>query len=60
MSEVRLHRLGQERKKVFESDFDRIYDLYKKKAEMSGYWGELKFIKERNNIIIYSIILFDY
>jgi hypothetical protein len=56
MSEVRLHKLGVEKCRVFEMNFDEVYDHYKQKAEDEGYLGDLKFIKERGKIIIYSII----
>jgi hypothetical protein len=51
--ENNLHKLGQEKIKIFQSDFDKLYDWYKLKAEKAGYFGELKFIKERGKIIIY-------
>lgn len=54
--EIRLHKIGTEKIKVFENNFDKVYDYYKRKAEDSGYWGELKFVKERGKIIIYVII----
>lgn len=55
-NEIRLHKLGVEKVKVFNKEFDRVYDYYKQKAESSGYHGELKFIKEHGKIIIYTII----
>ena len=55
-NEIRLHKLGIEKVKIFNKEFDRVYDYYKQKAEDSGYHGELKFIKERGKVIIYSII----
>ena len=54
--EIRLHKIGTEKIKVFENNFDKVYDYYKRKAEDSGYWGELKFVKERGKIIIYAVI----
>lgn len=56
MSDVRLHKLGIEKVRVFEINFDEFYDYYKQKAEDSGYLGDLKFIKEKGKIIIYSVI----
>jgi hypothetical protein len=53
MNELRLHRLGLEKVKTFENNFDRLYDEYKQKAKNSGYHGDLKFVKERGKIIIY-------
>ena len=55
-NEIRLRRIGTEKAKVFDSNFDKVYDYYKEKAEKIGYWGELKFIRERNKVIIYTII----
>jgi hypothetical protein len=54
--EIRLHKIGSEKIKVFENNFDKVYDYYKEKAENSGYWGELKFIKERSKVIIFVVI----
>jgi len=51
--ELRLHRIGTEKIKVFENNFDKVYDYYKQKAISNGYWGDLKFIKERGKVIIY-------
>lgn len=56
MDEIRLHKVGSEKLKVFENNFDKVYDYYKQKAEESGYWGELKFVKEKGKVIIYAII----
>lgn len=56
MTDVRLHRLGAEKIKVFESNFDKVFDYYKDKAVENGYFGDLKFIKERGKIIIYAVI----
>jgi hypothetical protein len=53
---IRLHKLGVEKSRIFEINFDEIYDHYKQKAEDAGYFGDLKFVKERGKIIIYSII----
>lgn len=56
MDDIRLHKIGTEKVKVFENCFDKVYDYYKQKAEDSGYWGELKFIKEKGKIIVYTVI----
>lgn len=56
MDEIRLHKVGSEKLKVFENNFDKVYDYYKQKAEESGYWGELKFVKEKGKVIIYAIM----
>ena len=50
---MRLYRIGSEKIKNFDKNFDQLCDNYKKKAMDSGYHGDLKFIKEHNKIIIY-------
>lgn len=55
-NEFRLRKIGIEKNKAFEKDFDGLYDYYKNKAEEMGYWGDLKFIKEKGKVIIYTII----
>ena len=54
--EQRLRKLGIEKKLDLDVNFDIIYDKYKKKAEDEGYFGELKFVKEHANIIVYVVI----
>lgn len=54
--ETRLRKIGTEKRKSFDKDFDGLYDFYKNKAEDMGYFGELKFIKERGKVLIYTII----
>ena len=51
-----LKKLGIEKVKVVNKDFDNIYDSYTKKAKELGYFGEIKFIKEHSKIIIYVTI----
>jgi hypothetical protein len=51
-----LKKLGIEKVKVVNKDFDNICDYYNKKAKELGHQGELKFIKEHNKILIYVII----
>jgi len=53
---LHLRKLGIEKAKVLESNFDKVYDYYKRKAEDMGYCGELKFIKEKSKVFIYTII----
>lgn len=53
---IRLKKIGVEKVKVLDKYFDSVYDFYKKKAEDKGYWGELKFIKEKSKVFIYTII----
>lgn len=58
MSDEALHlkKIGVEKVKVLDKAFDQVYDFYKRKAEDMGYWGELKFIKEKSRVFIYTII----
>ena len=49
-------KLGIEKVKVVNKEFDNICDSYTKKARDLGYYGELKFIKEHGKIIIYVTI----
>jgi hypothetical protein len=51
-----LKRLGIEKEKVFNKDFDYFYDLYKQKALDIGRKGELRFIKERGKVVIYVVM----
>jgi hypothetical protein len=51
-----LKKLGIEKVKVVNKDFDKIYDHYNKKAKELGYYGDLKFIKEHGKLIIYVTI----
>lgn len=53
---LHLRKLGTEKAKVLEANFDKVYDFYKRKAEDMGYWGELKFVKEKSKVLIYTII----
>jgi hypothetical protein len=55
-TEIRLRKIGTEKVKFFDRNFDRLYDFYKRKAEEMNYRGDLKFIKERGKILIYTVI----
>jgi len=55
-NEIRLRKIGMEKIKSLSNNFDTIYDKYKKKAKEMGYFGDLKFIKERGKMLIYIII----
>lgn len=46
-------KLGIEKIKHFQENFDELYDMYKKLATDLGYTSKLKFKKEKNKIIIY-------
>tara|TARA_R110000796_G_scaffold58001_1_gene133717 strand:- start:83 stop:289 length:207 start_codon:yes stop_codon:yes gene_type:complete len=52
----RLFRIGVERVKKFDEDFDELYDKYKAKAKEKGFEGELKFVTEKSKVIIYVTI----
>lgn len=55
--DIRLKKIGQVKATVFSKQFDRVYDYWKKRAEDDfNYFGELKFIKEHNQVFIYTII----
>lgn len=53
---LHLRKIGIEKSKVLDKAFDQVYDHYKRKAEDMGYWGDLKFIKEKSRVFIYTII----
>ena len=55
MSEEKLYkRLGIEKEKHFVTNFDNFCDKYRQKAISAGYSGELKFVRERGKVIIYT------
>lgn len=49
-------RLGTEKQKTLDDNFDMIYQKYKDKAEKLGFKGDLKFVKERGKVIFYVVI----
>lgn len=51
--EILLKKLGIEKVKIVNNNFDYIYDKYTKKAINAGFNGSLKFIKEHGKILIY-------
>ena len=51
-----MFRIGVERVKKFDEDFDELYDKYKAKAKEKGFEGELKFVTEKGKVIIYVTI----
>lgn len=55
-NDFRLKKIGIEKVKAFDKDFDGLYEYYKNKAEEQGYHGSLKFIKERGKVLIYTIL----
>lgn len=52
--EERLIKLGIEKVKKFNENFDEMYESYKKKAEEKGL-SELKFIREKGKVLIYAV-----
>lgn len=48
-----VRKIGVEKIKVFDKNPDYFFDYYKDKALSQGYHGELKFLKERGNILIF-------
>ena len=56
MPEERLKKLGIEKVKVLKTNFDELYEKYKKRALEAGYEGEIKFIQEHSRVFIYVVI----
>jgi len=56
MPEERLKKLGIEKTKVLNANFDELYEKYKKRAEEAGCEGELKFIREHGRVFIYVVL----
>ena len=56
MPEQRLKKLGIEKTKVLTEDFDKVYEVYKKRAIEAGCEGEIKFIREHGRVFIYVVI----
>lgn len=55
--EQRLKKIGQVKATIFNKQFDKVYDYWKKRAEDEyNYFGDLKFIKEHNVVFIYTVI----
>lgn len=55
--EQRLRKIGHVKATTFKKQFDQVYDFWKKKAEDEfNYFGDLRFIKEHNQIFIYIIL----
>ncbi len=53
--ELLLKKLGIEKVKVVDNNFDEIYDKYEQKAKELGFYGEIKFIKEHSKIMVYVV-----
>lgn len=56
MEKVLMRKLGIEKVKVLDKNFDSLYEKYSEKAKAQGCLGELKFIKEHSMVLIYVII----
>lgn len=56
MGDERLKKLGVEKAKNLNANFDNLYETYKKKAYDLGYTGEIKFIREHGKVFIYVVI----
>lgn len=54
--EEHYRRIGIEKSKDLNKDFDNLYELYKKKAIEMGCEGDLKFVKSHGKIEIFVII----
>jgi len=48
-----VRKLGSEKLKDFEDNFNEIVDKYREKANNTGYEGELVFKKEKGKMIIF-------
>jgi hypothetical protein len=48
-----VRTLGTEKLKRFIASFDEVYDEYRAKADKSGYFGKLKFMKEKGKIVVF-------
>ena len=47
-----VRTLGTVKEKKFKENFDEVVDEYKEKAKQMGYNGDLRFKKEKGNIVI--------
>jgi len=56
MADERLKKLGVEKAKTLNANFDSLYETYKNKALESGCTGEIKFIREHGKVFIYVVI----
>jgi hypothetical protein len=56
MPEERLKKLGTEKARILNENFDVLYEKYKEKAQEAGCKGELKFIREHGRVFIYVVL----
>jgi len=54
MSDELYKKLGTIKSKDLDSDFDKILEKYREKALALGLSTELKFVKERGKVLIYT------
>jgi hypothetical protein len=47
-----VRTLGKVKEKKFKENFDSIVDEYREKAKNMGYNGDLRFKKEKGNMVI--------
>lgn len=53
----KVRKIGWEKASLFNKNFDKIYDYWKKKAQDEwNYYDDLRLIKEHNKVLIYIII----
>ncbi len=53
----KIKKIGWEKASLFNKNFDKIYDYWKKKAEEEyNYYDDLRLIKEHNKVLIYMVI----
>lgn len=56
MEDLRLRKLGQEKRKVFDKNFDELSLKYEQKARDAGYDGDIKYIVEKGKVLIYVVL----
>ena len=56
MKEELVRTLGKEKQNKFNDNLDFMLDKYKQKAFKMGYNGELRFKKEKGNVIVMVVI----
>ena len=53
----KIRKIGWEKESIFNKNFDKVYDYWKKKAqEEYNYYDDLRLIKEHNKVYIYITI----
>lgn len=56
MNEERLRKLGIEKLKTLDNNFDELYEKYKQKAKEQDCNGELRFIKSKGRVTIFVVL----